>query len=119
MPSQLQDVNLADIDWASLSREQLIDIRDNDDRETARQSARDTIRDQDTPPRLDPEEYNPRTDPGPERYEDRNAVVDETPVDDYPEVTDEQARRDETTVLATDLVVVDDDNKVEIIPLKD
>lgn len=58
-------------------------------------------------------EYDPRTDPGPERYEDQFVAEDDTPLS-APERTDEESRRDETTVMANDRLIVTDENEVQI-----
>lgn len=47
------------------------------------------------------EDYDPRKDPGPERYEDQFPPAVETPLS-AEEVDPEESRRDETTVLAGD-----------------
>ena len=50
------------------------------------------------------DEYNPREDPGPERYEDKMAPTQEDPAElSAEEVDPEEARKDETTVLASDI----------------
>lgn len=103
MPSQIQDIPLDQIDWDSLSNDQLADVAQNDDRTTAQTHAQELLDARTAPPEVATlEEYNPREDPGPKRYEDINAeAADDTPVDSV-EVPLEESRRDETTVLATD-----------------
>lgn len=116
MPSALQDINFDDLDWDNLTRDQLVDIAENDDRVTARSKAAGVIAERDTPPRLDTEEYNPRTDLGPERYEDRIAREQAEGEESAPlsaeEVPPEASIRDETTVLASDVFTVDDENNI-------
>lgn len=104
MPSSLQDTNLGDIDWDSLTVEQLRDVAANDDRSTAQDKAKEQLDLRLAPAPVQPlDEYNPRTDPGPPRREDVDALAaDDTPVENK-EVPLEDSRKDETTVLATDV----------------
>ena len=51
----------------------------------------------------------------PERLEDIAAVEDETPLS-APEVPLEDSRKDESTLLATDTLLVHDDGTIEKIP---
>lgn len=116
MASALQDVNFDELDWDNLTRDQLVDIAENDERVTARSKAADIIAERDTPPRLDTEEYDPRKDLGPERYEDRIAREQAEGEEGTPlsaeEVSPEDSIRDETTVLASDVFAVDDKNNI-------
>jgi hypothetical protein len=115
MASAFQDTNISDIPWDTLTRDQVVDIAENDDRDGARSAASARLTEIDTPPRLDVAEYNPRTDPGPERKEDVEAAShDDTPLS-AEEVPLEASRRDDTTLLATDTVVVSDENELQII----
>lgn len=113
MASSLQETNLDDINWGSLSREQLEDVAANDDRSTAQAKAREELTARDTPPNLDLSDYDPRNDPGPERREDQVEAAVETPLS-AEEVSLEESRKDETTVLATDRLRVNDQNEVKI-----
>jgi hypothetical protein len=72
---------------------------------------------EETPPVGAPllKEYNPRHDPGPERPEDEEAsAADKTPLS-AKEVPLEKSRKDDTSILATDLVRVGDGGEVEIV----
>lgn len=116
MPSQHQDTNLSDIKWDELSDEQLIDIRENDDRDTAKAKAA-TLFEERRQVNLQPiTEYDPRKDPGPKRVEDEEAEeADDTPLS-AEEVPLEESRKNESTLLSTDTVRVDDDGVVVIVP---
>lgn len=61
-------------------------------------------------------QYDPRKDLGPVRREDEEAqAADNTPLS-AKEVPLEASRKDETTLLATDIVRVDDAGEVTIVP---
>ena len=104
MPSQLQDTKVEDIPWDDLTIEQLEDLAENDDRTSVQKKAQETLDVRRAPAPVAPlDEYDPRKDPGPQRYEDTEAAAeDETPVDSK-EVPLEDSRKDDTTVLATDV----------------
>jgi hypothetical protein len=72
----------------------------SDDREGVKKAAQDEIerRSSEPPPNMD---VDPRQDPGPERYEDKNMPEDNTPLT-AEEVPLEDSRKDETTALASD-----------------
>lgn len=114
MPSQLQSTSLGEIKWDDLTVEQLEDIRDNDDRDTAKKKATDLLAERNNVNVTPITEYDPRKDFGPKRPEDEVDVEDETPLS-AEEVPLEASRKDETTLLATDTVRVDDDGEIVIV----
>lgn len=84
--------DFTDADLALLEQDERTGARDLVARERARRAAASAP---------DPND-NPRLDPGPSRYEDRFDTVIDTPLSS-PEVDLEDQRKDETTVLATDV----------------
>lgn len=105
MPSLLQDTPVDQIDWDGLTLEQLVDLRENDERVTVSEKAAKLHEDRTAPPPvLDLSEYDPRKDPGPPRFEDLVAAAeDDTPVDGQIEVPLEESVKDHTTILASDI----------------
>lgn len=73
-----------------------------DGRDSVKELARKELDSRATAGPVVDESYDPRKDPGPERYEDRLALGAETPLS-AEEVDPEDTRRDETTVLASDV----------------
>lgn len=115
MPSQLQDTNISDLKWDTLTPDQLADLRDNDDRETVKKRAGEVLKERSAPSVPAILDYDPRKDYGPDRPEDASYAEDDTPLS-AEEVPLENSRKDESTILATDLVRVGEDNELEIIP---
>lgn len=87
-----------------------------DDRAAVKKMAQDEIDSREaasTPPSI--EDYDPRKDPGPKRREDEEAEeADDTPLS-AEEVPLEDSRKDETSLLATDIVRVDDEGEIVIV----
>ena len=92
---------------ASLDDLSIADLQNlqNDDRPTVRDLASKALSERvNEGPVLKPiEEYDPRKDPGPERYEDQMEPPYELAEVTSPEVPLEESRKDETTVLASDV----------------
>ncbi len=107
MPSGYQDTKIEDLDWDHYSLEEISDLAANDDRSTVQARAHDVLNARNTVQLRSANEYDPRQDLGPERREDiaareTLAGMDFAEVEGQIEVSLEESRKDETTVLATD-----------------
>lgn len=105
MGSEFQDTNLSEIAWDDLTKEQLQDIAQNDERSTAQEKAAALLDERSAPaPAVTLDQYNPREDKGPKRIEDTDAEGARDPdvYADVKEVPLEDSVKNHTTILATD-----------------